>query len=158
MATLTAPPTESRVAMLPTTKTLINGRWVESISGKRFDTVNPATGDAILRYRRGRRGGCESGGEGRARRLPQQGSLAPHVGRRPRQTAEPAGRSDREARRRTGPSACFSIRSATGSRFGGQTWRQGALLWKAARAAFTARFTSAASASAIRGGRRRSRD
>src|SRR5580692_11061840 len=46
MATLTATPTESRVAM-PTTKLLINGQWVESISGKRFATVNPATGEAI---------------------------------------------------------------------------------------------------------------
>ena len=46
MATVASSPTEKRVAM-PTTKLLINGRWVESVSGKRFSTINPATGDAI---------------------------------------------------------------------------------------------------------------
>src|SRR3984885_7297841 len=46
MATLASSPTEKRVAM-PTTKLLINGQWVESISGKRFATINPATGEAI---------------------------------------------------------------------------------------------------------------
>jgi aldehyde dehydrogenase (NAD+) len=46
MATVISSPTENRVA-LPTTKLLINGQWVESVSGKRFSTINPATGDAI---------------------------------------------------------------------------------------------------------------
>src|SRR5580658_1760261 len=46
MATLVSSPTEPRVAM-PTTKLLINGQWVESISGKRFASINPATGEAI---------------------------------------------------------------------------------------------------------------
>src|SRR6202167_390902 len=46
MATLASPPTEKRVAM-PTTKLLINGQWVESISGKRFASINPATGEPI---------------------------------------------------------------------------------------------------------------
>ena len=46
MATTASSPTEKRVAM-PATKLLINGRWVESISGKRFATINPATGEAI---------------------------------------------------------------------------------------------------------------
>src|SRR5580658_392338 len=46
MATLVSSPTEPRVAM-PTTKLLINGQWVESISGKRFATINPATGEEI---------------------------------------------------------------------------------------------------------------
>jgi aldehyde dehydrogenase (NAD+) len=46
MATVVSSPTENRVAM-PTTKLLINGQWVESVSGKRFSTVNPATGSAI---------------------------------------------------------------------------------------------------------------
>src|ERR1700691_2788230 len=46
MATLVSSPTETGVAM-PTTKLLINGQWVESISGKRFSTINPATGEPI---------------------------------------------------------------------------------------------------------------
>src|ERR1700728_3476536 len=46
MATLVSSPTEQRVAM-PTTKLLINGQWVESISGKRFATVDPSTGETI---------------------------------------------------------------------------------------------------------------
>src|SRR6202790_1409192 len=43
MATLVSSPTEKRVAM-PATKLLINGQWVESVSGNRFATINPATG------------------------------------------------------------------------------------------------------------------
>jgi len=39
-------PTESPVA-LPQTKLLINNRWVASISGKTFPTINPATGEEI---------------------------------------------------------------------------------------------------------------
>src|SRR5579863_5830149 len=46
MATAVYSPTETRVA-LPATKLLINGQWVDSVSGKRFKTVNPATGEAI---------------------------------------------------------------------------------------------------------------
>jgi aldehyde dehydrogenase (NAD+) len=39
-------PTERRVA-LPSTKLLINNRWVPSESGKTFATINPATGEEI---------------------------------------------------------------------------------------------------------------
>src|SRR5580698_1127402 len=46
MATVASSPTENRVAV-SATKLLINGQWVESVSGKRFKTFNPATGDAI---------------------------------------------------------------------------------------------------------------
>src|ERR1700744_6449383 len=46
MATVFSPPTENRVA-IPSTKLLINGQWVESVSGRRFPTINPATGEAI---------------------------------------------------------------------------------------------------------------
>ncbi|MGA8598929.1 MAG: aldehyde dehydrogenase family protein [Bryobacteraceae bacterium] len=42
--TLTKP--ESKVAIRQT-NLLINNRWVYSVSGKRFDTVNPATGDVL---------------------------------------------------------------------------------------------------------------
>ncbi|MCH8913819.1 MAG: aldehyde dehydrogenase family protein, partial [Planctomycetes bacterium] len=34
-------------------KMLINGKWVESESGKTFETINPATGDAICRVAEG---------------------------------------------------------------------------------------------------------
>src|SRR6185437_11762773 len=46
MATVVSSPTEQRVS-LPTTKLLIDGQWVAAISGKRFNTINPATGEAI---------------------------------------------------------------------------------------------------------------
>jgi aldehyde dehydrogenase (NAD+) len=37
---------ESPVAIRQT-KLLINNRWVDSVSGKKFDTINPATGDVL---------------------------------------------------------------------------------------------------------------
>ena len=46
MASVLSMPTESPVA-LPQTKLLINNRWVASISGKTFPTINPATGEEI---------------------------------------------------------------------------------------------------------------
>ncbi len=46
MASVLSMPTESPVA-LPPTKLLINNRWVASISGKTFPTINPATGEEI---------------------------------------------------------------------------------------------------------------
>jgi len=46
MATVVASPSETKVA-LPSTKLFINGQWVESVSGKRFSTINPATGEPI---------------------------------------------------------------------------------------------------------------
>ena len=46
MATVVSHPAQSRVT-LPATKLLINGHWVESVSGKRFKTVNPSTGETI---------------------------------------------------------------------------------------------------------------
>ncbi len=44
MVTATRP--EQKVKIGPT-KLLINNQWVESASGKRFETINPATGEAI---------------------------------------------------------------------------------------------------------------
>ncbi len=44
MVTTTRP--EKRVKIGPT-KLLINNEWVESVSGKRFETINPATGEVI---------------------------------------------------------------------------------------------------------------
>lgn len=46
MASVMAAPKESRVA-LPSTKLLINNRWVPSESGKTFATINPSTGEEI---------------------------------------------------------------------------------------------------------------
>jgi len=47
MATV-ATQAETHVAVRQT-KMLINNRWVDSISGKTFETINPATGDIIAR-------------------------------------------------------------------------------------------------------------
>src|SRR5262249_38662305 len=46
MATAASYPSQSSVTV-PTTKLLINGRWSESVSGKRFKTINPSTGETI---------------------------------------------------------------------------------------------------------------
>ena len=46
MSSVLSMPTERRVA-LPSTKLLINNRWVPSESGKTFATINPATGEEI---------------------------------------------------------------------------------------------------------------
>src|SRR5271167_1752556 len=46
MATTMSAPPESRVA-IPSTKLLINNRWIPSASGKTFGTVNPSTGEEI---------------------------------------------------------------------------------------------------------------
>ena len=46
MASVLASPSETKVAV-PTTKLLINNRWVNSQSGKTFATVNPTTGEQI---------------------------------------------------------------------------------------------------------------
>jgi aldehyde dehydrogenase (NAD+) len=46
MASVLASPSETKVAV-PTTKLLINNRWVNSQSGKTFATVNPTTGEEI---------------------------------------------------------------------------------------------------------------
>ena len=43
---VTATKSEQKVKIGPT-KLLINNEWVESASGKRFETVNPATGEVI---------------------------------------------------------------------------------------------------------------
>src|SRR2546423_11950136 len=45
MATATAV-RESNVKIGPT-KLLINGKWVDSVSGKTFPTINPSTGEVI---------------------------------------------------------------------------------------------------------------
>jgi aldehyde dehydrogenase (NAD+) len=44
MVTLTRPELKAKIGP---TKLLINNKWVESISGKRFETIDPATGDII---------------------------------------------------------------------------------------------------------------
>jgi aldehyde dehydrogenase (NAD+) len=46
MATAVSYPSQNPVTV-PTTKLLINGHWVESVSGKRFKTINPSTGETI---------------------------------------------------------------------------------------------------------------
>ncbi len=56
MATATAPRSEARKPQPPKVKDqkmLIGGQWVDSASGKTFETVNPATGEVICRVAEG---------------------------------------------------------------------------------------------------------
>jgi aldehyde dehydrogenase (NAD+) len=49
-----AAPAKPRVApKVATQKMLINGEWVDSASGKTFDTINPSTGDVICKVAEG---------------------------------------------------------------------------------------------------------
>ena len=48
MATATAV-LEKNVKIGPT-KLLINGKWVDSVSGKTFPTINPSTGEVITLF------------------------------------------------------------------------------------------------------------
>ena len=55
MATATAPkPRKAAPPKVKDQQMLIGGKWVESKSGKTFDTLNPATGEVICQRRRGR--------------------------------------------------------------------------------------------------------
>ena len=49
MATVLTEPQSSTQAQIKQTKILINNKWVDSISGKTFETVNPATGEVIAK-------------------------------------------------------------------------------------------------------------
>src|SRR5437899_9803518 len=55
MATATAAKRQPKIAAakVPDQKMFIGGKWEASASGKTFDTVNPATGDAICRVAEG---------------------------------------------------------------------------------------------------------
>ena len=44
MVTATSPEQQVKIGQ---TKLLINNEWVESVSGKRFETINPSTGEVI---------------------------------------------------------------------------------------------------------------
>src|SRR6476646_7432538 len=46
MATVVTEPQTSKTS-IKQTKILIDNRWVDSVSGKKFDTRNPATGDVL---------------------------------------------------------------------------------------------------------------
>ncbi len=48
MATITTNPSVTQSAIRQT-KILINNQWVDSVSGKTFETINPATGEVIAR-------------------------------------------------------------------------------------------------------------
>ncbi|MBV9302389.1 MAG: aldehyde dehydrogenase family protein [Acidobacteriaceae bacterium] len=49
MATVLTEPKTSAQAQVKQTKILINNEWVDSVSGRTFDTVNPATGEVIAK-------------------------------------------------------------------------------------------------------------
>ena len=48
MATVLSEPTSTQ-SVVKQTKILINNKWVDSVSGKTFETVNPATGEVIAK-------------------------------------------------------------------------------------------------------------
>ncbi len=48
MATVLTEPTSTQT-LIKQTKILIDNKWVDSVSGKKFDTINPATGDVLAK-------------------------------------------------------------------------------------------------------------
>jgi len=52
-ATTSSPRTASPRVQIKQTKMLIDGKWVDSVSGKTFETLNPATGEVIARVAEG---------------------------------------------------------------------------------------------------------
>src|SRR5215211_5887554 len=52
-ATATAPAPTAKSVKVKQTKMLIDGKWVDSASGKTFETLNPATGDVIANVAEG---------------------------------------------------------------------------------------------------------
>ena len=48
-----AKPNKAAASAVPDQQMLIGGRWVNSVSGKMFDTLNPATGEVICRVAEG---------------------------------------------------------------------------------------------------------
>ena len=91
MATVLQQP-ESSVAIRQT-KMLIDNQWVDSVSGKTFETINPATGEVLAQVAEADAAGRGSGGESRSQRVSFQGALAQDVRLRTRQTTRPAGGS-----------------------------------------------------------------
>src|SRR5215475_1972546 len=56
MATATASPSKERTVKVPEVKNqqlLIGGKWQDSVSGKTFPTLNPATGEVICQVAEG---------------------------------------------------------------------------------------------------------
>ncbi len=98
MATAVSTPTENRVA-ISATKLLINGKWVESVSGKRFKTVNPSTGEAICDVAEADAADVNLAVKAARAAFDAKAPLAPYVGRRARAvTSEPARGPHGEAR------------------------------------------------------------
>src|SRR6202035_3709387 len=52
-ATTSAPAARPAPVQVRQTKMLIDGKWVDSASGKTFETLNPATGEVIARVAEG---------------------------------------------------------------------------------------------------------
>src|SRR3954452_5242079 len=49
MATILTEPQSSIQPQIKQTKILISNNWVDSVSGKTFETINPATGEVIAK-------------------------------------------------------------------------------------------------------------
>ena len=100
MASVLSSPSENQVAV-SATKLLINNQWVDSASGKTFPTINPATGEEICQVAEADAADVDLAVKA-ARAAFDTGPWRKMAAARARQAAQPAGRSDREERRRTG--------------------------------------------------------
>src|SRR5215813_11891595 len=52
-ATAAAPSTRKPPVKVRQTRMLIDGKWVDSVSGRTFETINPATGEVIAKVAEG---------------------------------------------------------------------------------------------------------
>ena len=72
MATVLTEPQTTKIP-IKQTKILIDNKWVDSVSGKTFETINPATGEVICQRRRRGQGRCRSRREGRPQGVSSKG-------------------------------------------------------------------------------------
>ena len=97
-ATLPRRPTKARKFQ---TKLLIDGQWRDSVSGKTFETINPATEEVIAQVAEGDAADIDLAVKA-ARKAFDSGPLAQDGRPRPRPAHEQARRPDREEHRRAG--------------------------------------------------------
>ncbi len=100
MATVTEPRLKTRRALQ--TKLLIDGKWRDSVSGKTFATINPATEEVIAEVAEGNAADIDLAVKAARKAFDSNGPLAQDGRPRSRPADEPARRPDRGAHRRAG--------------------------------------------------------
>ena len=100
MATVLTDPHSAETATRQT-RILIDNRFVDSVSGRTFETINPATGEVLAKVAEADAADVDIAVKAARRAFHSQGPVAQHVRLRARQTLQPPCRSHRKEHRRT---------------------------------------------------------